>query len=903
MPVKLFCSYAHKDETLLNELKKQLAFMVRLGQLETWHDRMIAPGAEWEPEILARFNEANIILLLISPDFIASDFCWEKEMTWAMERHRANTAVVIPVILRPCKWTRLPFGELQGTPKDNLPVSSSPDRDTSLLEVVEFIELAVKKLNASPAALSPSKPVVSISRLPSTDSALFGREAELKALDGYWAGDASVVTVVAEGGVGKTALINRWLANLKKKQWEGAKRVYGWSFYSQGTDRQTSSDAFITAALAFFGYDGPLPTSEWDRGVKVAELVRASKTLLLLDGLEPLQYPPGPMAGKLKDQAIEALLKELAGDNNGLCVVTTRIAVADLADGEHGPSPRMDLHTLSAAAGAELLASFGVDGTSEERAAVAQEFGGHALALTLLGTLLRDAHGGDLRHWREVHLLEGDVRPGHHAQKVMAAYARWLEPRQLAILGLVGLFDRPATPDLVAELRRDPPIPGLTDALVGLTQIAWKIALSHLRQAHLLAPRDGSNELDAHPLVREYFGEQLRQTGAWTAAHSRLYDFLRDSTPQFPDTLAGLQPLYQALTHGCAAGRHQEALHEVFLGRIERGEAFSTQKLGAFGAGLSALAGFFVTPWSEPVPGLTDPDRAFVVSDVGFFLRAVGRLDEAVQAMEAGLALRKLSKDWKNAASAAANLSEAHLLRGAVDEAGTLGHQAVELADRSGNAFLRLACRATLAEALAQAGQGNAAAKLFAEAEAMQADRQPDIPRLYSLRGYQYCDLLLDLGRHAEVSERATAARRIAEDNTWLLDIALDTLSLGRAALLADPGGSTAEPLLTEAVGRLRQAGQFNYLPRGLLARAALWRGQAKIELARHDMDEVRAIAERGGMNLHLADLALEETRLALALGDSATARTHLTDARTRIAAMGYHRRDKDVAELEQKLG
>ncbi|MBI1314946.1 hypothetical protein GC176_26945 [bacterium] len=110
--------------------------------------------------------------------------------------------------------------------------------------------------------------------------------------------------------------------------------------------------------------------------------------------------------------------------------------------------------------------------------------------------------------------------------------------------------------------------------------------------------------VDAHPLIREYFAEQLRQQhpAAFRAAHSRLFDHLRDTTAEFPDTLEGLQPLYQAVTHGCLADRHQEACDKVYRDRIQRsGDAFSTKKLGAIGADLGAVASFFESPLAAAV--------------------------------------------------------------------------------------------------------------------------------------------------------------------------------------------------------------------------------------------------------------------------------------------------------------
>lgn len=753
------------------------------------------------------------------------------------------------------------------------------------------VSVTVNQAPDSPSLASSQE--ISTHRLPNPGAALFGREAELAELDRHWTEHSTVLTIVAEGGVGKTALVRGWLDQLKRRDYDGAS-VFAWSSYMQGSTDQASADEFIAEALGWCGYGGELPKSPMQRGELLARELRKRRTLLVIDGLEPLQYPPGQMTGFLKDQAVLALVNDLEASNPGLCLITTRLAVTDL-DGK----PQIDLSTLSPEAGAQLLAALGVDGTAEERAQVAKSFGGHALALTLLGTYLRDVYGGDLRRHGDVPMLTDDIRAGCHARRVMAAYEAWLEPEYLAVLGLVSLFDRPAAPELVQVVRRAAILPALPE-----TEPRWRITLTELRRARLLYDDDTkSGTLDTHPLIRAYFADHLRRTqpDAWIQAHGRLYEHLRDTTPEFPDTLPGLEPLYQAVAHGCKAGRHQEALGKVYWPRILRQDKhFSLHALGAFGAELSALAGFFASPWDSPVATIMPEGQAWLLGEAGFTLRAVGRLDEAVTAMLAGLDACERQGNWENAAISAANLSEAHLLRGEVTVAVEMARRAVELADRSEDGIQKLARRTDLANALAQAGDSVAATAEFVEAERIQAEQTPNTPRLSSFGGYRYCDLLLDDGAIAEVRARATAARTMAERHRSLLDIALDTLSLGRAAALGK--GDQAEALLSEAVAKLREAGGQDHIPRGLLARAAFFRGQNRLNEARRDLEEVSTIARRGGMRLYLADVELEEARLALAAKDHATARAHLATAQTQINNMGYHRRDKDLIEIAQAL-
>jgi nucleoside phosphorylase/tetratricopeptide (TPR) repeat protein len=776
-------------------------------------------------------------------------------------------------------------------------------------------DLDVIKLRTQPSSpLAPDK--ISIARLPTSGPDLFGRDTELQLLDDAWANpNTNIITFVAWGGVGKTALVNHWLKQrMARDNYRGAERIYGWSFYSQGTsERATSADLFIDQALRWFGDTDPTQGSPWDKGERLAHFIRQTRTLLILDGLEPLQYPPGPQEGRLKDTALQTLLVELAAQQAGLCVISTRERVGDLVEFENGMVAQHDLEHLSPQAGAQLLRALRVKGDGDELEQAAKEYAGHALALTLLGSYLADVSGGDIRRRNEIESLEEDVRHGRHAERVMRAYEKWLgEGVELAVLRLLGLFDRPAEASSINTLRAAPAIPGLTEALQHLKEQKWQQALAKLRRIKLLGTASATepDTLDAHPLVREHFRQQLKRErpDAWREANNRLYEHLKRTAKELPDTVEEMSPLYSAVSHGCAAGRHQEALIEVYWRRILRYKAFfSSKQLGALGANLAALSSFFEIPWEQPVAGLLDVEKAFAQSEAGFYLRSLGRLKEAAQLLQAGFEAQIASEGWKNAAILANNLSELYLTIGDLPQALKLAQQSVELADRSGDIFERTSERTTLADALHQAGRNEEATVALREAEEMQQQWQPQYPFLYSIWGFRYCDLLLAQGQVQKVKERAAQSLELVKITGDLLSIALDNLSLGRAWLLeaqqAGAGDTTqAVEFLPRAVDGLRQAGDMIYLPRGLLARAELHRVRGYYGLAGRDLAEALRIATRGGMGLHLADYHLESARLHLAQGNRDKAREHWEAAREMVERMGYHRRDKEVDEIEQQL-
>lgn len=162
----VFFSYSHLDEAMRNELEVHLAPLKRQGAIATWHDRCIIAGDEWGKEIDHYLEIADIILLLISPYFIASDYCYDIEMTRALERHEQGSARVIPVILEPCDWQSMPFGKLQSVPTNGKPISKFPNQHDGFLEVAQAIRKAAGTPQIAPPNSSPQLRATSPEQAP-----------------------------------------------------------------------------------------------------------------------------------------------------------------------------------------------------------------------------------------------------------------------------------------------------------------------------------------------------------------------------------------------------------------------------------------------------------------------------------------------------------------------------------------------------------------------------------------------------------------------------------------------------------------------------------------------------------------------------------------------------------------
>ncbi|HWE19137.1 MAG TPA: toll/interleukin-1 receptor domain-containing protein [Hyphomicrobiaceae bacterium] len=779
---------------------------------------------------------------------------------------------------------------------------------------------------------------------------LVGRKTELDMLRDAWASrpprKVNAVVLHAIGGAGKSSLLRVFANELLAAGGDGATRIYGWSADSQGTGEQKNVDAdgFVLKALADLGYRGKPPSDPVERSRALARLIQRERVLLLLDGLEPLQDPPGLNKGRFKDRSLAELIKVLASQNPGLVVLTTRQTVPELAG--HGPLVvNHALDKLPDRDGAELLVELGVHGRQRELEAAVREVDGHALSVTLLGTYLADVCGGDINRRDRFNFADIVQSPAEqsesladdtivHAErsaKVMRGYLEQfgklaredktagLGGPERALLNLLGLFDRPADGGAVEALikRR---VRGLTDNLFE-TCVEKRIAgfkyasvrkkltpneqsarlreaKNRLRKLRLLSKADpkDAHELDAHPLVRAFFAGHLEKTApkAARAAHEILYHHYSAAGPDLPKTLEEMRPLFHAVQHGVKAGRVQEVFDEVFKTRIRQDDSnYLVSELGAYGSHLATCSHFYQTPWHTPRPELTPSDQAWLLNSTAFALTANGRPRDSLVPRRAGLAADIAAGDWPKAVMDGAGLTVTLVVLGQISDAVGVTRLAVEQADGSGDDGQREYARANLAATLVMAGQFDRASDLFSESEVIRGKVWPDEAQQYSVQGYIYGELLLARGDPDKALSRGqymirSNERHISRNGSRIGAVA--DLAFGRL-LVAVAQDRLNRPEAADtfygAVEDMRRAKFDALLPLALLARAAHRRRRAAagevvlIDGIRADLAAVEDIAGEE-MQFYLADLALERARFAL---DVPSAFGAMQDARVEASA------------------
>lgn len=210
-PVEVFCSYAHEDEFWLRKLEAHLSLLKRQGLISVWYKRKIAPGTDWAREIDSHLDTASLILLLISPDFLASDYCYGVEMQRALKRHAANATRVIPILLRHCDWQSAPFAHLQTLPTNAKPIIRWRDRDEAMTEAATGIRLALENYPLLTASL-PHSGLPTLWNVPFARNPFFsGREEQLarfheQLCQSNIAAIGQMQAISGLGGIGKTQI-------------------------------------------------------------------------------------------------------------------------------------------------------------------------------------------------------------------------------------------------------------------------------------------------------------------------------------------------------------------------------------------------------------------------------------------------------------------------------------------------------------------------------------------------------------------------------------------------------------------------------------------------------------------------------------------------------------------------
>jgi hypothetical protein len=498
--VSVFLSYAHEDEAWLQRLLTHLSLLQRQGVISTWSDRQILPGTTWADVIDQRLEQASIILFLVSADFLASDYCYEMEMTRALERHRLGQARVIPIVLRPVAWRDAPFASLQALPTDARAMSSWTDPDEACVDVVAGIRRAIDDLSFAPAS-TVRQDLPPIWTLPYPRNSFFqGREDVLTHLHTLLhqgqrtALSQSPHALSGLGGVGKTQLATEYAYRYHQE--------YEAVLWAHAEDRATLLSSYLTLATLLH-----LPEREAKEPEEVVAAVKRwlqthQKWLLILDNADDLEIVP-------------AFLPPIIG---GHLLLTTR------AWDMQRVATRCEVQALSDEQGAILLARRAGLLTAErawdqlslaERrvaTALAHRLGGLPLALDQAGAYM-EATGCSLEEYEQLSQTQQLAlferrrsRVPDHPEGVMTTWSlsfQRVQEKQPAAADLLRLCAY-LSPDAIPEeiLTAQPDVLGTVLAPLGTDALRRHQAIEALRTYSLIQRDPKEKLLSVHRLVQ-----------------------------------------------------------------------------------------------------------------------------------------------------------------------------------------------------------------------------------------------------------------------------------------------------------------------------------------------------------------------------------------------------------------
>jgi tetratricopeptide (TPR) repeat protein len=720
VPLRVFYSYSHKDEPLREQLETHLALLGRDGVIVGWTDRNITAGEDWAQSIDEKLEAADIILLLLSPDFIASRYCWEKEGMRALERHNAGEARVIPVILRPVEWPSAQFAHLQALPKDSKAITFWTNRDEAWLDVTKGIRQAAKELTAIRAqqqriatgleqvrqnAAENSKSGLRAVRrrvVGERPSALIDhfkdRETQRNEISRLLANPSTrIVSVIGRGGMGKSALASRILAEMERNRWSHTQEeipVDGIVYLSTRTNGINLGRLFEDCALMLGGDQSRRLKKVWESGHltvrdKVERLLDEMGDglyLILMDNMEDLLDD----AGQITDDDLRTFFEcSVRRDHSARLFVTSRIPLAlplemmsrdrqiTLLEGVPIPQAVEVLRELDPNNESKLLTA-----PPERLVRIAERLHGVPRALEIFAGMLRDDQITPLEDLLDRFYDERTV-VDHLIKK---AYKRLNTNARLVMQGLA-VFGRPVKP-VAVDFLLEPFTPGFD-----VPSVARRLVLKYLASAD----RE-SGTIWLHPIDREFAYSQISEKSAHNrrALERRAAEYYRQirAPRERWNTIADLQPQLWEIEHLMRArdydeaaevlseieveylihlghARHVLALRTRLEGRIE---SRRLQLLHMFGLGCTYR---FLGPVSKAIEYLQEAKKLAddrdtlrrVLLYLGEAYRRIGKLDDTISCIRQALATSPEGGDQREEMECFQQLGLAYLYKGNVRQA------------------------------------------------------------------------------------------------------------------------------------------------------------------------------------------------------------------------------------------
>jgi len=389
-----------------------------------------------------------------------------------------------------------------------------------------------------------------------------GRKEMLETItDWYNNPEVRIGALIGWGGVGKSAIARKWYDTLESNAIE-PDGIFWWGFY-----RNAYLEQFLNALLRFVSQGQIEPEtikSTWEKTDRIKEYIHQGTYLIILDGLEQMQKSAsGDEFGKMIHRECTELLHYLADVPKGLCLITTRYPLKDLDEWHERSYKERSLIDLSIPDSLSLLRSRGVKGSDEDMTKVINRYKGHALSLTSVAGFLNRYYDGDIKQAPEVEFVLGDRERFKDVNKLLRKYAEKMSEPERTFLYIFSLFRTEVTEnDFAGVFQHKVKGTKFNDVLVNMSELDFKDLRKGLVDWRLISYDETKRTYTTHPLIKGYFESAFNEK-IKKLCHKHLYQYFDLYAPECPETLEEMQPLFEQVYHGCAAGLYDEVRDDV----------------------------------------------------------------------------------------------------------------------------------------------------------------------------------------------------------------------------------------------------------------------------------------------------------------------------------------------------
>jgi tetratricopeptide (TPR) repeat protein len=584
---------------------------------------------------------------------------------------------------------------------------------------------------------------------------------------------------------------------------------------------------------------------------------------------------------------------------DGLCLVTTRYPLKDLNEWHERSYKNLSLIDLSVPDSLLMLRSRGVKGSEEDMRGVINRYKGHALSLTSLAGYLNRYYDGDIKQAPEVEFMLSDRERFKDVNKLLGKYAEKMSDSERLFLYIFSLFRTEVTENEFAGVfRHEIEDTEFNDLLVKMSELDFRDLITGLVDWRLIFYDETKKTYATHPLIKSYFESDFDEKDK-RLCHKRIYQYSGEYAPEQPETLEEMQPLFEQVYHGCAAGLYDEVLDDVYWEKIhKRKEHLLVHKLGAWETDLSLIRTFFPEGDLSQMPLVSEKsDQGWLLNEAGMSLKNIGRPKEAEEPFLTGVQMAIEDKHWKNASAGYQNLADLQFRTGELESGLESAKKALDVAEKAKSDEEIITSKAYLAWILHLFGKDEEASKKFCQADELQIKIAPDGDRLYGQRGVNCAVFLISMKRIDAAFELTKQNLEICQRLNAANDISRCHRCLGAIERLKG-NHNEAENHLQNALEIARKVG----MP-FLEIEAMLESGRLHLDMKRHedairDAKEVLKICARTGFKLYEPEADVVLGKAYLALNDLEQAKNFAHLAYEKAIGMHYRWQEGNAVHL-----